>query len=600
MFKLFQRFLRATRLLRTAYGQYIFQVPALIVISFLSSALEGIGINSLIPMFSFIDKNPIGDPDVITRLTKSAFMYFGLSYSLKSLLIFIAALFFAKAIFLFLANYLTAYISCNYESEARKETLKATINGSWPYLLRQKIGHLEQILITDVNNSSALLIFLGGFITSVMYFIMYTLIVMNVSLMVAVFTFIFGLFVFFIFKPLFYRSKIYAGEVEASYKKLAHYVNESILGLKSIKSMSVGQSVIAKGFGFFDSIKKLNLRVAMLRNGTTVLLQPIGVLFIVGIFAFFYKVLTFNFASFAVMVYAINKMFAYIQAIQYNIHSINSLVPYLTSVVAYRDEALKNNESDKGSQLFKLNDGLEFDTVGFAYQTEKKILENVSFCLKKGEVVGLIGPSGAGKTTMVDLVLRLFNPTSGSIRLDGKNIGDINLESWRRNVGYVSQDIFLLNDTIENNIKFYDSTISDGAVAVAAESAYVNEFVDKLPSGYKTIVGERGVRLSGGQRQRIILARILARNPQILILDEATSALDNESESFVQKSIGALRGRVTALVIAHRLTTVRDLDRLLVLDNGKIVEEGRPDALLADPNSYFHKVYNLRDEAQLN
>lgn len=215
-------------------------------------------------------------------------------------------------------------------------------------------------------------------------------------------------------------------------------------------------------------------------------------------------------------------------------------------------------------------------------------------------MIGIIGPSGAGKTTTVDLILRLFEPQSGTILIDGVPSTEIRLHELRRNIGYVSQDIFLENDTIEQNIKFYRGYITDEDMMKAAKDAGIYEFIGELPKGFQSMIGERGILLSGGQRQRVILARILAQNPQILILDEATSSLDNESEAVVRQSLDNLKGKVTVIIIAHRLSTVMHLDRLLALEHGRIMEEGTPQELLENPKSYFHKVYKLAAIAEHN
>jgi ATP-binding cassette subfamily B protein/subfamily B ATP-binding cassette protein MsbA len=209
-------------------------------------------------------------------------------------------------------------------------------------------------------------------------------------------------------------------------------------------------------------------------------------------------------------------------------------------------------------------------------------------------MVGLIGPSGAGKTTIVDLVLRLFELNKGEILIDGINISQIDIAQWRKNIGYVSQDIFLINDTIANNIKFYDESIIEKDIEEAARMANIYDFIQGCPEKFSTIIGERGVLLSAGQRQRIIIARILARQPKILILDEATSALDNESEKQIQRVIENLKNRITVFAIAHRLSTLINSDRLLVLENGKIIESGRPRELLGNKSSYFYKVYYIK------
>lgn len=255
---------------------------------------------------------------------------------------------------------------------------------------------------------------------------------------------------------------------------------------------------------------------------------------------------------------------------------------------------LENKEKDSGGNPFAFKERLEFAKVSLLYPSGKEALKEISFRLGRGESVGLIGPSGSGKTSVADLILRLFEPSRGHITLDGTKIKEIDMGEWRRRVGYVAQEPFLLNTTIRENIKFYDDSISDQDIMEAAKQAYIYDFVSSLPQGLDSSVGERGVLFSAGQRQRIALARVLARHPEILILDEATSALDNESEFAIQQAIRALKGRITVFTIAHRLSTILDADRLLILAEGKIVEEGHPKDLLNDPESLFSKVYNLK------
>ena len=359
--------------------------------------------------------------------------------------------------------------------------------------------------------------------------------------------------------------------------------------------MFIESQVVKRGLAYFDNMRSLNIKIAVLENFTNAVLQPVGLFFIIGIFAFFYKTNAFNFASFAVIVYAINKVFVNIQLSQTQVHKMITQIPHLMSVLDYEKEIIKHKEEDPGTKKFNFSRFLELKNVRFMYKDGGEVLSNLSLSIKKGEMIGLIGPSGAGKTTFVDILLRLLKPQEGIILLDGEDIMSIAISEWRGNVGYVSQDIFLINDTIENNIKFYDESIHHKDIEEAARMADIYDFIVSQPHGFNTVVGERGVRLSGGQRQRIVLARILARKPYILILDEATSALDNESEAMIQKSIEKLRGKITVIVIAHRLSTVMSSDRLVILENGKILEEGSPSNLLKNKESYFYKTYNVRE-----
>jgi subfamily B ATP-binding cassette protein MsbA len=234
-----------------------------------------------------------------------------------------------------------------------------------------------------------------------------------------------------------------------------------------------------------------------------------------------------------------------------------------------------------------------FENVGFAYGTDAPVLRDISFRVPKGKVVAIVGPSGAGKTTLVDLLPRFHEPTAGRILLDGVPLSGIRRHSLRRQLGVVSQETVLLNDTVLANISFGSPGTTREQIEAAARAANASEFIAHLPQGFETVLGERGTRLSGGQRQRIAIARALLRDPPILILDEATSALDTESERLVQQAIERLMQDRTVLVIAHRLATVRHADQILVLDDGRIVEQGAHEALLREGGLY-QRLHDLQ------
>ncbi len=230
--------------------------------------------------------------------------------------------------------------------------------------------------------------------------------------------------------------------------------------------------------------------------------------------------------------------------------------------------------------------------VTFAYE-DITILKDVGFTIKKGELVALVGPSGAGKSTLVDLICRFYDPNEGDFFLDGENYKNIHPESLRSLMGIVSQEGFLFNDTIRNNIAYGNPGFSEEEIIRAAKIANAHEFIVKLPEGYDTVIGERGTRLSGGQRQRIAIARAILKNPPILVLDEATSALDTESEKLVQEAIENLMKNRTTITIAHRLSTIQKADLILVMDEGKIVERGKHEELLRQ-NGLYKKLHSLQ------
>ncbi|MBI5728514.1 MAG: ATP-binding cassette domain-containing protein, partial [Candidatus Magasanikbacteria bacterium] len=236
---------------------------------------------------------------------------------------------------------------------------------------------------------------------------------------------------------------------------------------------------------------------------------------------------------------------------------------------------------------------ITFQKVSFQYEPERPVLREVSFEIARGSFVAVVGPTGVGKTTIAHLLAGLYFPTTGKILVDGIDLADLDLPAWRKKIGYVSQDVMIMNDTAKNNIRYGSFAASDDEVLAAATEAHIHEFLLGLPLGYETILGERGVKLSGGQRQRLAIARALLRHPEIIILDEATSALDTETETLVQQALLNNQRTHTIVAIAHRLSTVSRADTIIVLKNGQIMESGNHADLLAR-NGFYNYMLNLQ------
>jgi subfamily B ATP-binding cassette protein MsbA len=264
-------------------------------------------------------------------------------------------------------------------------------------------------------------------------------------------------------------------------------------------------------------------------------------------------------------------------------------------------DALQHYQEQNGDvPLAPLQDSIDLENVCYAYSEEEgDVLHDVTLSIPANTTVALVGESGAGKSTLVDLLTLMLRPRTGEVRIDGVPGSEVDLDSWRSQIGYVSQETVVFDDTIANNISLWNGSYEDDSevrarVEEAARQAHAHHFITELSDGYQTVAGDNGVKLSGGQRQRLFIARELYKRPNLLILDEATSALDTESERYIQESIDALKGTMTVVIIAHRLSTIKNVDEVVVLDDGRIVEQGSYSELRSYEASQFREMVEMQ------
>lgn len=382
------------------------------------------------------------------------------------------------------------------------------------------------------------------------------------------------------------ETRVTIGEVNAT-------IENSISGIRVSKAFSNKEREIKKfeknNNKFQDARRKAYKVMAEFHVGTSFVMDFLNILVLSAGGVFFFKGYI-NFGDFTAFILyignflnPIRKLINFVEQYQSGISGFKRFIEIMDTDIESDDPGAKD--------IFGVKGEIKFDDVTFSYDSHKEILKNVSFHIHAGETVAFVGPSGGGKTTLCHLIPRFYETEEGNIYIDGINIKDFTRKSLRKNIGIVQQDVFLFTGTIADNIQCgrFDATMDE--VIEAAKMANIHDYVMSLPDGYSTYVGERGVKLSGGQKQRISIARVFLKNPPVLILDEATSALDNATELMIQNSLDNLSKGRTTIVVAHRLSTIKNADKIIVITDNGIQEKGRHEELM-EQNGIYAELYN--------
>ncbi|HEY7334628.1 MAG TPA: ABC transporter ATP-binding protein [Bryobacteraceae bacterium] len=380
--------------------------------------------------------------------------------------------------------------------------------------------------------------------------------------------------------------------------ELNQVLQETLSGHHVVKSFGAEEMESNRFRDRAESLRRSNLRYVAQQAVASPLIEFFAAITIVGLLTYArqqIKLGAMSAGEFTRFVVALLVLYEPVKRLA-GIHNIfQQALGASLRVFEYLDRERQIREKPGAARLARFEKSIAFEDVGFAYPGTPNgfALDRISFEVRAGGVLALVGPSGAGKTTIANLVPRFYDVTQGAVRIDGRDVRDLRLSSLRGKIGIVAQDTFLFNDTVANNIRYGLRDATTEQVRQAARNALAEEFISRMPDGYQTMIGERGQKLSGGQRQRLAIARALLKNAPILILDEATSHLDTESEMLVQRALQNLMEDRTVIVIAHRLSTVRRADRIVVLDRGRIAETGTHDELVSNGGIY-RRLHDLQ------
>lgn len=514
---------------------------------------------------------------------------------LYKLIIFLAALYILKLIFNYIVEYWGHVVGVRMQYDMRKEIFSHLQKLPFSYFDDNKTGHIMSRIVNDLMEVSelahhgpedlfiSLVMLVGSFIA---------LCTIDWRLTLIVFAFVPVMIVFAIKKRVKMNNAF--KEVRKKVADVNAQLENSISGIRVAKSFTNEDYEMEKfdeGNDRFRISREFAYKaMAEFYSGIHFLIDILNVIVICAGGIFTYKGIITPGDLVAYLLYIsifmqpIRRLTSFIEQYQSGMTGFERFMEIMNIQPDIKDR-------EDAVELKDVNGNIDFKNVTFNYNDKESVLSNISLKVKAGKTLALVGPSGGGKTTLCHLIPRFYEVTEGDIFIDGKNIKDLTLESLRRNIGIVQQDVFLFTGTIKENILYGNPDASDEEVIDAAKRANIHDFIINLPDGYDTYVGERGIKLSGGQKQRISIARVFLKNPPILILDEATSALDNATEIIIQKSLEKLSEGRTTIVVAHRLSTIKNADEIIVLTANGIEEKGSHEELIKK-NGIYAKLYN--------
>jgi subfamily B ATP-binding cassette protein MsbA len=556
---------------------------------------------------SNIEKTSSILPDWIVNLkdnTVKSFNDFVLAGDKPEVLIKICFLilmaFLLKNFFAYMQGYFMAFVEYASMKDLRDDAYKHLHKLPIGYFKSERVGNLISRFTNDVNIIQlSISTTFSNLIKEPLTIIVFLGIAISISWQLSLFAFVIVPIASLIIAWIGNKLKKQTIILQTKLADITSILQETISGVKIVKAFGMERFENNRFMNETKSFFKLVLKTVRTRNLSSPITEILSV--IIGVVIIYYGGIlvlvdrTLNASQFLGFLFAIFQMMPPIK----ELGSVNNRIQEASAAADRIFEIMDIEPHIKNipnaTELKDFKDEIVFENVSFKYEdSDIKVLDNLNIKVKRGEIIALVGPSGGGKSTLADLIPRFYDPTEGKILLDGHNIREVTIESLRAKMGIVTQETFLFNTNIAENIAYGLTDYPMEKIIEAAKTANAHNFISEMPNGYNTMIGERGVKLSGGQRQRLTIARALLKNPEIMIFDEATSALDNESEILVQEAIERLMLNRTTFVIAHRLSTIRNATNILVLDKGRIIQQGTHDNLIAEEKGLYKKLYEMQ------
>ena len=548
---------------------------------------------SLIPLADYILDSELNKPSKFSNYILNFYYFLNIKISFMSLgAIFILGQL-LRGMITSLINYSILKIKYEFTKKINSDALNSILDSKWNFFARSNYGRMINTFTKEIDSVGTIIGYIARSFASFVQLLFFLSIPIYLNYKVSfIIILIFSFLSFLIIKfgnPLSFKlGKI---NLDTANKLVSNFV-ETLQAAKQIKIYGKEVEFKKKHLLRFDSHVEATLKSQMLQQIFNAFFQPIGIIVIISVFGFFINsgILLSEIAAIFYSLISIVSLTNTLVGVQIN---ISNFLPKYDQVDKIISDA--NIQKEKFGDIYfsSLQKNITFKNLEFSYEENKIVLNNLNFDIKKNNITALVGESGSGKSTIADLIVGIITPQKGEILINENNINNFDINSFRKKVGYVSQDIFLFNDTVRNNLTWaVNGNINNNEIWESLKLSKSDQFVNQLPQKLDTIVGERGVQLSGGQRQRLSLARTFLKKPEILILDEATSALDSLTEIEIQNTIENIKKKqeITLIIIAHRLSTIKNAHKILVVDDGKIVQEGSYDQLSKNKLGKFNKL----------
>jgi ABC-type multidrug transport system fused ATPase/permease subunit len=574
----------------------------LFVLTVAGALAQGFGITLLLPL---LRASQSGGSSPEGMGTAEQYLYellswMGIADSMVGILAFIAIVFVGKGLLQFSQKGYEGYLQSQLLRELKTKLFDAYNGMDYRYYIQQNAGHFINVINQQVNRFFASFRNFTGFVTQTISTLSYFAFAFAITWQFSLMALGVGVVLLFLFQYLNTYVRALSRRRSEEMSHLNKLLVQSLHAFKYV--VSTNQTAHLRS-GVVNSVDRLTgylFKQRVAKAFTGALKEPVSVLLVVTMIGLQVTVFEAPVEPIFVALLLFHRGMQAVMTMQKSWQSTMDKIGAVEMVDSEFEAVLEHQEAGSGRPVGALSEGIEVQGVHFSYnEDDGEVLKGIDMDVPVDTTVALVGESGAGKSTLVDMLTMLLKPQHGEVRIDGVPHPDLDVASWRSQIGYVSQETVVFDDTIANNISLWQGEIEGNPdlrerVIDAAEQAYADHFIRDLPDGYQTVVGDRGVRLSGGQRQRLFVARELFKQPNLLLLDEATSALDTESERYIQKSIDALRGEVTVVIIAHRLSTIKNVDYVYMLDEGRVIEEGTYQELRQRKESAFREMVEMQ------